>query len=92
MNNTETLTLDEQMELTIRLVKNALYENGLCGKLFTYLKHTERLMTENQVTENRKAYDLLDLFRDFMKRYKSRRLAKAEEVYMYEQLAQYQSN
>jgi len=92
MENTSEMTLDEKMILTLDLVRKALYENGLCGKLFTYLKHAETLLTENSKTDNRKAYDLLDLFRDFMNRYKSRRLKKSEEYYFMQELTGYKNN
>lgn len=89
MKNSENLTLDEKMIYTLDLIRNALYSNGLCGRLFTYLKHAEKLLTDNQESDNKKALDLLDSFRDFMARYRSGRLKKSEEVYFMDQLVDY---
>lgn len=89
MENLDELSLDKKMVLTLDLVRNTLYSTGLCGKLFTYRKHAEKLLASNPDTENKTAFDLLDAFRDFMNRYEKGRLKKSEEVYFLQQLVNY---
>ncbi len=89
MQETKNLTQDEQMDYTLTLTKKVLFENGLCGRLVTYAKHAERLLTENADTTKKEAYDLLDQLRDLVKRYISGRLKKADEIYFYDKLKAY---
>jgi hypothetical protein len=82
----QNLTADEKILLTLRLVRNTLYNAGICQKLYTYAYHAEQLITDAKDTELREEYDALDAFRDFMARAKNKSLKHGDVTFIYEKV------
>lgn len=71
----QKMNITEKSIATAKIIRSSIRKKGLSRDLFKYLYHVESLLTESETPQD-PIIDVLDFYRDFMLRMKSRQLEK----------------